>query len=75
MKIVIEDISMADALDREALTAVSGGVASIPDPSPWGDYLPQFPGFPSGFPFTGFNPEVHRTPEIVLSDPQDPLAQ
>jgi hypothetical protein len=58
MTIAIEDISMTEELDRTALTAVRGGNLVLVRPVPWEDSLPQFPAFPSGFPFTTGFPDV-----------------
>ena len=78
MKIVIEDTSMTEELDRKALTAVRGGVANLqPEEKPvwpWPTVdFPQLPSFPSGFPFTGPNPVGHPVPQVV--DPSNPLLQ
>ena len=75
MKIVTEDISMAEELDRKASTAVRGGVALLqPVEQPvWRCDFPQFPSFPSGFPFTGPNPVGHPVPQVI--DPSNPLLQ
>jgi hypothetical protein len=73
--IAIEDISMTEQLDREALTAVRGGVGYLPTPSPWEVCLPEFPSFPSGFPFTGCSPVAEPEPKLRLVDPENPLLQ
>jgi hypothetical protein len=79
MTIAIEDISTTEQLDREALTAVRGGYATMPatisTSSPWDGWVPQFPSFPSGFPFDGSNPVLHPEPTPQLLDPQNPLLQ
>jgi len=75
MKIVTEDISMAEVLDRKASTAVRGGVAVIqPLEQPvWRCDFPQIPSIASGFPFPGLNPVDHPVPVVV--DPSNPLLQ
>lgn len=75
MTIAIEDISMLEHLDREALTAVRGAVGYLPAPTPWENYLPQFPSFPIGFPFTGWHPVANPEPKLRLVDPENPLLQ
>jgi hypothetical protein len=74
MTIAIDDISMTEPLDREALTKVSGGIAEISSPSPWYTSLPQLPSFPDRFPFNG-SPLPQPTHEIIMTDPENPLLQ
>jgi hypothetical protein len=76
MTIVIEDISQTEQLDREALMATRGGIATITAPSPWEACMPQFPAFPSGFPFDGCGLAIYPKPEIQVTNPQqDPRLQ
>jgi hypothetical protein len=64
MTIAIEDISVIEELDHKALTGVRGGILLIRRAT-WLDSFPQFPGFPSGFPFPngfpGFPPQNDGT--------------
>jgi hypothetical protein len=75
MTIVIEDISTAELLDGQALTAIRGGIACQPAASPWEGCVPQLPAFPSGFPFVGCSPVVNPAPKLELVDPNNPLLQ
>jgi hypothetical protein len=80
MTIAIEDISTTEQLARGARTAVRGGIAytlpaTISGPAPWGACLPQFPSFPSGFPFNGWNPVVQPEPKFMPVDAQNQTAQ
>ena len=58
MTIAIDDISISEELDRAALTAVRGGNLVLACPPPGEDWLPEFPAFPCGFPFTGGFPDM-----------------
>ena len=79
MTIAIDDISTTEQLDREALTAIRGGILHIvapsPPPAPWTGGVPQLPAFPNCFPFNGGSPFPQPPHGIITTDPENPLLQ